>query len=95
MFGHRGVYICKEPACNSLFIDKVSIRLTLVLFTDMRRVDMRSNSKVGEATLIHKKGSKVVGLRCNPVQPDLLLSCGNDHFVSFYFLQFTFLCRMP
>ncbi|XP_057512577.1 protein DAMAGED DNA-BINDING 2-like isoform X2 [Actinidia eriantha] len=43
-------------------------------------VDMRSNNKIGEATLIHKKGSKVVGLHCNPVQPDLLLSCGNDHF---------------
>lgn len=57
-------------------------RLSLVLYIDMRRVDMRSNNKVGEATLIHKKGSKVVGLHCNPLQPDLLLSCGNDHFVS-------------
>ncbi|KAJ6424834.1 hypothetical protein OIU84_025578 [Salix udensis] len=44
------------------------------------RVDTRSNSKTGEAVLIHKKGSKVVGLHCNPVQPELLLSCGNDHF---------------
>ncbi|KAL7247314.1 hypothetical protein ACSBR2_002266 [Camellia fascicularis] len=43
-------------------------------------MDIRSNSKVGETILIHKKGSKVVGLHCNPVQPDLLLSCGNDHF---------------
>ncbi|KAA8549401.1 hypothetical protein F0562_001126 [Nyssa sinensis] len=43
-------------------------------------VDIRSNNKVGEAIMIHKKGSKVVGLHCNPVQPDLLLSCGNDHF---------------
>ncbi|KAG2673156.1 hypothetical protein I3760_13G076700 [Carya illinoinensis] len=43
-------------------------------------VDTRSNNKIGEAVLIHKKGSKVVGLHCNPVQPDLLLSCGNDHF---------------
>ncbi|XP_062172253.1 protein DAMAGED DNA-BINDING 2 [Alnus glutinosa] len=43
-------------------------------------VDTRSNNKTGEAILIHKKGSKVVGLHCNPVQPDLLLSCGNDHF---------------
>ncbi|KAB5520394.1 hypothetical protein DKX38_024713 [Salix brachista] len=43
-------------------------------------VDTRSNSKTGEAVLIHKKGSKVVGLHCNPVQPELLLSCGNDHF---------------
>ncbi|WCJ29209.1 damaged DNA binding 2 [Euphorbia peplus] len=43
-------------------------------------VDTRSNSKTGEAVLIHKKGSKVVGLHCNPVHPELLLSCGNDHF---------------
>ncbi|KAF8394928.1 hypothetical protein HHK36_018867 [Tetracentron sinense] len=43
-------------------------------------VDMRSNNKTGEAILIHKKGSKVVGLHCNPLQPELLLSCGNDHF---------------
>ena len=45
------------------------------------RVDTRSNSQTGKAILIHKKGSKVVSLHCNPVQPDLLLSCGNDHFV--------------
>lgn len=43
-------------------------------------VDTRSNNETGRAVLIHKKGSKVVGLHCNPVQPDLLLSCGNDHF---------------
>ena len=45
-------------------------------------MDGRSKTRVGEPILIHKKGSKVVGLHCNPVQPDLLLSCGNDHFVS-------------
>nr|XP_043611215.1 protein DAMAGED DNA-BINDING 2 [Erigeron canadensis] len=43
-------------------------------------VDVRSDSKKGDSVLIHKKGTKVVGLHCNPVQPDLLLSCGNDHF---------------
>ncbi|CAL2263717.1 unnamed protein product [Prunus armeniaca] len=43
-------------------------------------VDTRSNDPTGKPILIHKKGSKVVGLHCNPVQPDLLLSCGNDHF---------------
>ncbi|KAM7255868.1 hypothetical protein ACFE04_011609 [Oxalis oulophora] len=43
-------------------------------------MDMRSNSQIGKGILIHKKGSKVVGLHCNPVQPELLLSCGNDHF---------------
>ncbi|KAG0465236.1 hypothetical protein HPP92_019400 [Vanilla planifolia] len=37
-------------------------------------------TQIADAILIHKKGSKVVGLNCNPSQPDLLLSCGNDHF---------------
>ena len=82
MFTRARVYmhVCLH---KHLFNSKVSISLSLVLVVDIRRVDMRSNNKVGEATLIHKKGSKVVGLHCNPVQPDLLLSCGNDHFVSF------------
>ncbi|KAI3906601.1 hypothetical protein MKW98_009509 [Papaver atlanticum] len=43
-------------------------------------VDMRSNSKMEKSVLIHKKGTKVVGLHCNPLQPELLLSCGNDHY---------------
>lgn len=43
-------------------------------------VDERSKTRIGEPILIHKKGSKVVGLHCNPLHPDLLLSCGNDHF---------------
>ncbi|XP_072996150.1 DNA damage-binding protein 2 isoform X1 [Typha latifolia] len=43
-------------------------------------LDERSRTKTGEPIRIHNKGSKVVGLHCNPVQPDLLLSCGNDHF---------------
>ncbi|PKA47988.1 Protein damaged DNA-binding 2 [Apostasia shenzhenica] len=43
-------------------------------------LDSRTKMKMGEPILIHKKGSKVVGLHCNPAQPDLLLSCGNDHF---------------
>lgn len=42
--------------------------------------DIRSNNLMSNPTLIHKKGTKVVGLNCNPLQPDLLLSCGNDHF---------------
>lgn len=50
----------------------------------MYRVDVRSNDVTGKPILIHKKGSKVTGLHCHPLQPDLLLSCGNDHFVSFY-----------
>ncbi|KAL6577124.1 DNA damage-binding protein 2 [Orobanche minor] len=43
-------------------------------------VDMRSNNVTGNPIFIHKKGSKVTGLHCHPLQPDLLLSCGNDHF---------------
>ncbi|KAL4587751.1 hypothetical protein LXL04_000625 [Taraxacum kok-saghyz] len=58
---------------------------SLVLVADssgfLHMVDTRSNSKKGNPVLIHKKGTKVVGLHINPFQPDLLLSCGNDHFV--------------
>ncbi|KAL7124759.1 hypothetical protein ABFS83_14G070600 [Erythranthe nasuta] len=43
-------------------------------------LDMRSNNVTGKPILVHKKGSKVTGLHCHPLQPDLLLSCGNDHF---------------
>ncbi|XP_073062088.1 protein DAMAGED DNA-BINDING 2 [Primulina eburnea] len=42
--------------------------------------DTRSNNVIGKPILIHKRGSKVTGLHCHPLQPDLLLSCGNDHF---------------
>lgn len=48
-------------------------------FGFLYRVDARSHCKDGDHILIHKKGSKVTGLQCNPAQPDLLLSCGNDH----------------
>lgn len=56
------------------------------------RVDMRSNKRTCEPILIHRKGTKVVGLHCNPLQPELFLSCGNDHFVSKsnYFIDITF-----
>ncbi|KAH6836638.1 damaged DNA binding 2 [Perilla frutescens var. hirtella] len=43
-------------------------------------MDVRSNDVTGKPILIHKKGSKVTGLHCHPLQPDLLMSCGNDHF---------------
>lgn len=45
-------------------------------------MDTRSRTRAGGPFLIHRKGTKVVGLNCNPVEPGLLLSCGNDHFVS-------------
>ncbi|KAL1193126.1 Protein DAMAGED DNA-BINDING 2 [Cardamine amara subsp. amara] len=49
-------------------------------FGFLHMIDHRTNDNMGEPILIHKQGSKVVGLDCNPVQPELLLSCGNDHF---------------
>ncbi|KAK2376409.1 DNA damage-binding protein 2 [Trifolium repens] len=56
----------------------------LVLVADsfgfLHLVDMRSNHRSGDAVLIHKKGSKVTGIHCNPIQPDILLTCGNDHY---------------
>ncbi|KAL2664918.1 hypothetical protein AAZV13_02G190400 [Glycine max] len=55
----------------------------LVLVADsfgfLHMVDIRSNNRSGDAILIHKKG-KVVGIHCNPIQPDIFLTCGNDHF---------------
>uniref|UniRef100_A0A803LXC4 Protein DAMAGED DNA-BINDING 2 n=1 Tax=Chenopodium quinoa TaxID=63459 RepID=A0A803LXC4_CHEQI len=63
----------------------------LVLVADnfgyMYMLDKRTKDKIREAVLIHKKGSKVVGLHCNPIQPDLLLSCGNDHFARLWDLR--------
>ncbi|TKY56462.1 DAMAGED DNA-BINDING 2 [Spatholobus suberectus] len=56
----------------------------LVLVADnfgfLHMLDIRSNHRTGDAILIHKKGKKVVGIHCNPIQPDILLTCGNDHF---------------
>ncbi|XP_057442272.1 protein DAMAGED DNA-BINDING 2 [Lotus japonicus] len=56
----------------------------LVLVADnfgfLHLVDMRSNNKTGNAILIHKKNTKVVGIHCNPIEPDILLTCGNDHY---------------
>ncbi|KAL8144042.1 hypothetical protein V2J09_017074 [Rumex salicifolius] len=56
----------------------------LVLVADnfgfLYMLDTRTKNKTGEALLIHKKGTKIVGLHCNPLQPDLFLSCGNDHY---------------
>ncbi|VAH71963.1 DNA damage-binding protein 2-like [Triticum dicoccoides] len=43
-------------------------------------LDRRSKERIGQPILIHKKGSKVTGLHCNPAQPEVLLSSGNDHF---------------
>nr|GLL42946.1 protein DAMAGED DNA-BINDING 2 isoform X1 [Ipomoea trifida] len=62
-------------------------------------IDMRSNEVIGEPLLIHKKGSKVVGLHCNPFQPDILLSCGNDHFARIWDMRQlkagSSLCSLP
>lgn len=45
------------------------------------RLDTRENREVGKPTAVHKKGTKVVGLHCHPVDPDFFLTCGNDHTV--------------
>ncbi|KAF3333661.1 protein DAMAGED DNA-BINDING 2 [Carex littledalei] len=56
----------------------------LVLVADnfgyLYMVDKCSNKMVEKPIRIHKKGSKITGLHFNPARPDLLLSCGNDHF---------------
>ncbi|KAL6627472.1 hypothetical protein ACP70R_031198 [Stipagrostis hirtigluma subsp. patula] len=43
-------------------------------------LDRRSKTRIGHPILIHKKGSKVTGLHCNPARPEVLLSSGNDHY---------------
>ena len=50
------------------------------------RIDVNENRQIGKPLLIHKKGSKVVGLHCNPVDSDVFISCGNDHMVSYLVL---------
>uniref|UniRef100_A0A0D9UWL2 DNA damage-binding protein 2 n=1 Tax=Leersia perrieri TaxID=77586 RepID=A0A0D9UWL2_9ORYZ len=43
-------------------------------------LDRRLKTKIGHPILIHKKGSKVTSLHCNPAQPEVLLSSGNDRY---------------
>ncbi|CAD6232608.1 unnamed protein product [Miscanthus lutarioriparius] len=43
-------------------------------------LDRRSKTRIGHPILIHKKGSKVTSLHCNPARPEVLLSSGNDHY---------------
>ncbi|KAL6848212.1 hypothetical protein ACP4OV_022340 [Aristida adscensionis] len=50
------------------------------LNTDKAQLDRRSKTRIGHPILIHKKGSKVTSLHCNPAQPEVLLSGGNDHY---------------
>ncbi|KAH0636258.1 hypothetical protein KY290_038338 [Solanum tuberosum] len=73
------------PSCwRMLYGLDVNSDRSVVLVADnfgyLYMADIRSNNKMSKPTLIHKKGTKVVGLNCNPLQQDLLLSCGNDHF---------------
>lgn len=50
--------------------------------------DIRANKSVGKPLLIHKKGSKVVGLHCNPVDPNLFITCGNDHMARIWDIRY-------
>lgn len=43
-------------------------------------LDRRSKTRMGHPVLVHKKGSKVTSLHCNPARPEVLLSSGNDHY---------------
>lgn len=55
-----------------------------VLHLSTCRLDRRLKARIGDPILIHKKGSKVTSLHCNPAQPEVLLSSGNDHYVSVF-----------
>uniref|UniRef100_A0A0D3EJF5 DNA damage-binding protein 2 n=1 Tax=Oryza barthii TaxID=65489 RepID=A0A0D3EJF5_9ORYZ len=49
-------------------------------FGFLHLLDRRLKARIGDPILIHKKGSKVTSLHCNPAQPEVLLSSGNDHY---------------
>lgn len=83
-----GFYVVTLWICMPTYPTIVCAKLDIFLLLLMCRVDMRSNTTTGDSVLIHKKGSKVTCLHCHPHQPDILLSCGNDHFVSFYFYPY-------
>lgn len=70
----------------------VNSNRSVVLASDnfgfLYQVDIRTNKSIGKPLLIHKKGSKVVGLHCNPVDSDLFISCGNDHMARIWDLRY-------
>jgi DNA damage-binding protein 2 len=55
------------------------IALAADSFGFLYQMDIRANKQVGKPTPVHKKGTKVVGVDCHPVDADLFLTCGNDH----------------
>eukprot|EP00249_Psilotum_nudum_P011683 c23318_g1_i1 orf=119-1795(+) len=70
----------------------VNSRWGITLVSDnfgfLYQVDIRSKESIAKPMLIHKKGSKVVGLQCNPVDPDLFITCGNDHTARIWDLRY-------
>ncbi|KAH7283731.1 hypothetical protein KP509_34G021200 [Ceratopteris richardii] len=54
----------------------------------LHQVDIRTNNRIGKPLLIHKKGSKVVGIHCNPADPNLFISSGNDHMARIWDLRY-------
>ncbi|CAM6103070.1 unnamed protein product [Calypogeia fissa] len=51
------------------------------------QLDMRTGKEVDNPVLMHKKGTKIVGVNCNPVDPDIFLTCGNDHMARVWDLR--------
>jgi hypothetical protein len=47
----------------------------------INRLDVRTGKGVEKPCMIHKKGTKIVSLHCNPVDPDVFITAGNDHMV--------------
>lgn len=77
----------RHSALQSLASDRLQYWLikwwVLIKFHSYDRLDTRANKEIGKPTAVHKKGTKVVGLHCHPVEPDLFLTCGNDHMVCY------------
>lgn len=54
---------------------------------NLHRVDMRAKKSLPGIEFIHKKGTKVTTLHCNPMAPDLLISGGNDYTAQIWDLR--------
>ncbi|PHT72498.1 hypothetical protein T459_23283 [Capsicum annuum] len=80
----KGVFVVLKTTLNNLVSHSKPMLLCSSEILPKSRLawaDIWSNKVMSKPNLIHEKGTKVVGLNCNPLQPDLLLSFGNDNFV--------------
>ncbi|XP_002979996.2 DNA damage-binding protein 2 [Selaginella moellendorffii] len=56
-------------------------------FGYLYRLDLRTKKTHDKPLLIHKKGTKVVGLHTNPIDQDIFITSGNDHMARIWDLR--------